>query len=386
LRNRKKFTLPTNSKNHKTQKFPDAEERMKGYLQKIATGPKMSKDLSEEEAEDALSLILNGDVSQIRAAVFLVAARMKRETQEENIGYWKALNQTTLRREVKLDKLIQIADPFDGFNRVPYFGFYVIPVLSALGLPAYGHSSKPQPPKFGITFENILVDHYGIKKNTNLDQRVKLIEEFNFGYLGLEQTNPQLNALNELRKEIVKRPMIATWEKMLMPLKARRGNYLAATYFHRGYEIDMLKIAELSQFNKVLLGNGAEGTTLFGVIKPTKAFIKSGENEPDERTLELNSMSNAKTAQKIAEAYEALKSESATPSKLATMGESALKGNNTPSTAMIACQAGTLSSMFGISPDPQSGFNTAEKIMQTNSPYNNLMRFIEKAQTSVKGG
>jgi anthranilate phosphoribosyltransferase len=122
------------------------------------------------------------------------------------------------------------------------------------------------------------------------------------------------------------------------------------------------------------------------VIKPTKAFIKSGEFEPDEKTLELNSMFNSETAQKIAEAYEALKSESVTPSKLATMGESALKGNNTPSTAMIACQAGTLSSMFGISPDPQSGFNTAEKIMQTNSPYNNLMRFIEKAQTSVKGG
>ena len=372
--------MSTKLKNNNPQICPEAEERMKGYLQKIATGPKMSKDLSEAEAEDGLSIVLKGEVSQIRSAVFLISARMKRETQEENIGYWRALDQTTLKREVHLDKLIQIADPFDGFNRVPYFGYYVMPVLSALGLSAYGHSSRPQPPKFGITFENILVDHYGIKKNTSLDQRVKLIEEFNFGYLSIEQTHPHLNALNDMRKEIVKRPMLATWEKMLMPLKAMKENYLATTYFHRGYEIDMLKIAELSQFNKILLGNGAEGTTLFGVIKPTKAFIKSGKDELEERTLGLKSMFNKSTAQKISEAYETLKPETASLASLAEMGESALKGKNVPSTPLIACQAGTLSSLFGIFPDPQIGFNAAEKLMQAGDPYKNLMRFIEKAQ------
>ncbi|MGV7222391.1 MAG: hypothetical protein ACQ9MH_12775 [Nitrospinales bacterium] len=374
--------MTINPINKKQLESTDAKERMKDYLQKIATGPKMSKDLSEAEAEDALSLIIDEKISQIRAAIFLVAARMKRETQEENIGFWRALSQTTLKRDIQLDNLLQLADPFDGFQRVPYFGFYVIPVLSALGLPTYGHSSKPQPPKFGITFENILVDHYGIKNNTSLDYRAKLIEEFGFGYLGLEQTHPQLNALNDLRIEIVKRPMLATWEKMLMPLKAKKENYLVTTYFHRGYEIDMLKIAELSKFNKVLLGNGAEGTTLFGVVKPTKAFIESGNNEPEERTLELGSMFNESTAQKISEAYEGLKSETANLSRLANMGESALKGNYDPSAVMIACQAGTISSFFGIFPDPQSGFNAAEKIMQTNSPYNNFMRFIEKAQTN----
>ena len=33
------------------------ENRMKAYLQKIAAGPKLSKNLTENEAEDALSLI-----------------------------------------------------------------------------------------------------------------------------------------------------------------------------------------------------------------------------------------------------------------------------------------------------------------------------------------
>jgi anthranilate phosphoribosyltransferase len=372
--------LSTKPKDNNQPGNLNSEERMKGYLQKIATGPKMSKDLSEVEAEDGLSLILNGEVSQIRAAVFLVSARMKRETQEENIGYWMALDKTTLRQEVQLDKLLQIADPFDGFQRVPYFGFYAIPVLSALGLPSYGHSSDPQPPKFGITFENILMDHYGIKKTTSLDYRAKLIEKFGFGYIGLEQSHPPLKELNNLRKEIVKRPMLATWEKMLMPLKARKENYLATTYFHRGYEIDMLKMAELSLFDKVLLGNGVEGTTLFGVIKPTKAFIESRTDETEERTLELKSMFNKSTAHKISDAYDKLKTETASLANLAEMGESALKGNDVPSNPLIACQAGILSSLLGVFPDPQTGYEAAEQLMKKATPYKQLMSYIEKAQ------
>ena len=122
------------------------DNRMKDYLQKIATGPKMSKNLTEIEAEDALTLILGEKVSAVRSAVFLIAARMKLETLEENIGYWRAMDKTTIRHPIQQDRLLQIADPFDGFNRVPYFGFYTIPVLAAIGLPTYGHSAPSLPP------------------------------------------------------------------------------------------------------------------------------------------------------------------------------------------------------------------------------------------------
>ena len=68
------------------------ETRMKDYLNKIAAGPRLSKDLTEAEAEDALSLILDNKVSKTQAGVFLIAARMKLETLPENIGYWRVSN------------------------------------------------------------------------------------------------------------------------------------------------------------------------------------------------------------------------------------------------------------------------------------------------------
>jgi len=89
----------------------------------------MSKDLTEVEAEDALTLILKDEVSKVKSGVFLIAARMKLETLEENIGYWKAMDKTTIRHPIQLDQLLQIADPFDGFNRVHILVFILFQYL-----------------------------------------------------------------------------------------------------------------------------------------------------------------------------------------------------------------------------------------------------------------
>ena len=55
--------------------------------------------------------------------------------------------------------------------------------------------------------------------------------------------------------------MLATLEKILMPLQAKSKNFLATTYFHRGYEISLTEIGKRSRFDRVIVGNGMEGTT-----------------------------------------------------------------------------------------------------------------------------
>ena len=96
----------------------DQETRMKDYLQKIAAGPRLSKDLTEIEAEDALNLILDNKVSRVSAGVFLIAASMKLDTIPENIGYWRALKNHINPVSTAFDQLIPIDDTFDGFERI----------------------------------------------------------------------------------------------------------------------------------------------------------------------------------------------------------------------------------------------------------------------------
>ncbi|GJL79654.1 MAG: hypothetical protein NPINA01_26430 [Nitrospinaceae bacterium] len=352
---------------------------MRGYLQKIATGPKMSKDLTREEAEDALTSILNGSVSPIRAGIFLIAARMKLETVEENIGYWQALDRTTVKEEVPFEKLLQIADPFDGFDRVPYFGFFTVPVLAAMALPAYGHSTQSLPPKFGITFEDLLVKHYGVASENSREKRMALLKKYRFAFLSTRHTNPPLETLRAMREEIVKRPMLATLEKILMPVKAKPGgNFLASGYFHKGYEISMLAVARLCGFDKTILGNGMEGTTLYGVHKDARVFIDSREKDPLEKKLTLQNMFSSRTSQLLETTYQELKNETASLQFLSKWGEEALKNNQGPAAPLIACHAGTLCHLLGMFRSPQEGFDAARQILQGGTCYSQLMQFLEE--------
>ena len=358
---------------------PDANQRMKSYLGKIATGPRMSKDLTRAEAEDALAMVLNGEVSTERAAVFLIAARMKLETVEENTGYWQALDKTTVKQEVKLEKLVQVAEAFDGFERTPVFTFYTIPLLAEMGLPAYGHSALPLPPKFGITFEDLLINHYGVSANQTFEQRKTLIEQFGFGYLGIEQSHPKLDALKSLRKEIVKRPMLATMEKMLMPLIAKT-NFLATNYFHPGYEEAMLAVAGLGRWEITVVGNGMEGSILYGVHKTAKLYIHLKKAGVQEKQLDCGRELDATTAQQLQEAFQALKKLPASRDTMAELGEQALKGKGGPAAPLIAWQAATLGYLFGRFPDVQTGFEAAHTHLSSGTCYQKFMGYLKECK------
>ncbi|MEK9629424.1 MAG: hypothetical protein VW455_10435 [Nitrospinota bacterium] len=354
------------------------EERMQAYLQKIAAGPKLSKDLTEEEAEDALSLILDGEVSQVRMGVFLIAARMKIETVPENIGYWRALQKRITPIKIGLDKLLQIADPFDGFQRIPYFGFYAIPVIAEMGLPVYGHSSLPLPPKFGITFEDMLVNHYQVPESGYGEKRIQLLKDKKFSYINTGDSLPELEKLRSIREEIVKRPMLATLEKILMPLQAEGKNFLATTYFHRGYEVSLTEIGKQSRFDRVIVGNGMEGTTLFGIHKEAKVFIQDRDSETQNRSLTFPEMYDEKTAKTIAESHEALKEIKSNRETLAKLGEKALKTGEGPATAQIASQSASLYHLVNHLSSPQEGFDSAMKILKSGNCYEKLMKWVEE--------
>ena len=90
---------------------------MRSVIQRIATGPEMSKDISRDEARVAMRAILEGQVDPVQAGIFLIALRMKRETDEENIGILEALREAGETVTAGVDVLIDIADPYDGFTR-----------------------------------------------------------------------------------------------------------------------------------------------------------------------------------------------------------------------------------------------------------------------------
>ena len=262
-----------------------------------------------------------------------------------------------------------------------YFGFYVVPVIAALGLPCYGHSTLAMPPKRGITFSEILNVYYGLKLGNSIESSVCFLEEEGFCYLDLTQTHPKLESLRHLRSEMVKRSTLATFEKMLCPLETKLGkNFLATTYFHRGYELSMAVAARESPFQTVVIGNGIEGTTLYGVHKATKVFRVTQGEELEEIKLKATSVLPEKLGKEIEDSFSVLKGQTSDIKTIVALGLSALEGARGPAASIIAWQAGSIGKLFGLFGNWEEGYLAAKDILISGRCMKSLIRFIDFAK------
>ena len=84
---------------------------MREVLQRIATGPTMSKDLSVDQARAAMRLVLEQKADPVQSALFLIALRMKRETDDEMQGVTEAILEGVTTVPVNCEALVTLVDP-----------------------------------------------------------------------------------------------------------------------------------------------------------------------------------------------------------------------------------------------------------------------------------
>ena len=90
----------------------DPKALMHSIIQRVATGPELSKSISREEARRGVHAVLDQEVDPVQAGIFLIALRMKRETDEEVIGVQQALMDVTESVTAPIDEVLTLSDPF----------------------------------------------------------------------------------------------------------------------------------------------------------------------------------------------------------------------------------------------------------------------------------
>ncbi|HHI75775.1 MAG TPA: anthranilate phosphoribosyltransferase, partial [Gammaproteobacteria bacterium] len=217
--------------------LPDPEEldrMMFSIIQRIATGPDLSKDISEEEARLGLLGVIQNAVDPVRAAIFLIALRMKRETREENRGALQAILDTTRRATVEVDELLDLADPYDGYNRTLPASPFLPPLLAELGIPTVSHGLDRVGPKYGITHRHVLAAAgVDVDQNTSAAAARLADPDIGWAYVDQAQYNPKLHDLVELRRKMIKRSVITTVEVLAKPLVARGRTHFVTGYVHK---------------------------------------------------------------------------------------------------------------------------------------------------------
>ena len=229
-------------------------------IKKVATGPHLSKDLTQQEAYDATMEILTGDADPVRAAIFFIAMRMKRETNEENLGILEALQAVTDQKQADIDELLIFADPFNGFNRHGPVSVFIPAVLAAAGLPAMSQGVFEMGPKFGVTHAQVLqLAGYEIDQSVRVAADKIANPEVGWAYIDQAQASPAVFALQTLRTQMIKRPSLATLEKMLMPIKARTHTHLAIGFVHKEYPKILAWLADAFGYHTAFIARGLEG-------------------------------------------------------------------------------------------------------------------------------
>ena len=257
---------------------PEIDAHMRDIIGRVATGPEYSKDLSFEESRAAMQYILNDAADPVQAGVYLIALRMKRETQEENNGSLQAILDATTQITADVDTVVDIAEPYDGYMRGAPVMAFLPAVLSACGLSAVSHGLEEVGPKFGVTHRKVLRTA-GIDVDVTPKQAIERINHADIGWSYIDQVNfcKPLHDLVPLRKRIIKRPVLTTVEVLASPIRGKEiypsNDGVRA---HKPYPPVYEKLAKIAHFDSAVIVRGVEGGVTPALNKPAKYFEYHG--------------------------------------------------------------------------------------------------------------
>ena len=243
-----------------TDLYANPEVTMRSIIQRIATGPELSKDINQEEAKAGMTFILNGQADPIQAAIFLIALRMKRESDDEMKGILDALLEETHTTTAQVDDVVVLSDPYDGYNRTIPSSPFLPAVLAELGVNMVSEGLETVGPKYGVTHKKVL-RAAGVPVDLSPQQAAERLADKNIGWSYVDQSQfaPKLFGLMELRSKIVKRPVLTTLDVLLGPVRGKNNTHLVTGYVHKPYPRIYSLLARHAKFDSCLLIRGVEG-------------------------------------------------------------------------------------------------------------------------------
>jgi anthranilate phosphoribosyltransferase len=264
---------------------PDSD-LMRSIIKRIATGPELSKDISRDEARAGMSLVLEGKVDPVQAGVFLIALRMKRETDDENRGLLDAIREVTRTATASVDEVVDIADPYDGYNRTLPAAPFLPAVLAACGVPAVSHGVGRMGPKYGVTHRQVL-RAAGVAVDLSVADAAARLGNSALGwaYVDQEEFCPKLHMLTELRTLIVKRPAVTTVEVLVGPIRGRCKTHLITGFVHKSYPRIYALLARTAGFDSALIVRGIEGGVVPSLRQTGKLFYYHDQSDDQSRDI-----------------------------------------------------------------------------------------------------
>jgi len=242
---------------------------MRFYLREIGQGPRSGRDLTREEAEDAMGMILGQEIAPSQAGGFLLVQRYKGESPDELRGFTEAIRAKAVTKTPEVEGLLDIGSPYDGRKKSIVVSPASSIVAAAAGVPVVMHGEKDLGPKHGVPIGDVL-EALGLPVDQEPAEVVGQLEATGLGYMHQERFVPALYALKGLREEVALRTVLSTVEKIYNLASA---SYSILGLAHLPYADKMLATAAEMGFKRILIVQGIEGNEDAPTSRPCRAFF-----------------------------------------------------------------------------------------------------------------
>jgi anthranilate phosphoribosyltransferase len=235
-------------------------DQFREYVRKIGSGPHTGKNLTRIEAAHAMAMMLRQEATPAQIGAFFIAHRIKRPTGEELAGMLDTYNEFGPKiAAIHSDRPVWvISSPYDGRNRTFPLTVITALVLASAGQPVLLHGSSRTPTKEGITLQELW---QGLGVNwTKLDLTAlqTILQNTGLGFVYTPVHFPQTQSLVGYRREIGKRPPIATLELIWCPYAG--ASHIVVGYVHPPTEGMIREAFKLHNIHQFTTFKGLEGS------------------------------------------------------------------------------------------------------------------------------
>lgn len=199
------------------------------FVRILGRGKKASRALTEAEAHQAMTMILNDDVEPLQLGAFLMLIRVREETPEEVAGFARACREHIALPQDSVTVDLDWSSYAGKRRHLPWFILSVL-CLANHGIRTFMHGARGHTEGRIYTYETLQA--LGIPPADSTETAIQQLKENNFAYLDLEQLCPKLQHIMSLRSLLGLRSPVHTVARMLNPFSA---NHVMQGIFHPGY-------------------------------------------------------------------------------------------------------------------------------------------------------
>lgn len=229
------------------------EHKFAPFVRILGKGKNGTRSLSREEAEAAMAMILDGEVTPEQLGAFLMLLRVKEEAPEELAGFADAVrSRYSVGREIQVDL---DWSTYAGKKRRHTWYLLVALCLASHGYRVFMHGSKGHTP--GRIYVEDMLSLFKLKSCQDWSKTEAELDRVNFAYMSVDQFCPPLGEIIQLRPILGLRSPVHTLCRMLNPADAPAS---IDGVFHPAYGPMHQKTAQLLgvKRNVTMRGDGGE--------------------------------------------------------------------------------------------------------------------------------